>query len=385
MGEVVTPKSRYQHMLDLYGEVGRRAPVCGMHVHVGIDDDDEGVRVLDQIQPWLPVLVALSANSPFDHGVDTSYASWREQVWDGWPSTGPVEPFVDADGYHRAVQRLVDSGAVIDKAMVYFDARLAEHYDTVEIRVADVCTDIDDALVVAALTRALVETTAATESTDEPWRIEMLRAGRWLARRYGVTGALLDPRTAEPRPAREVVELLLDHVAEALRQPATTRWPATASSGCYVTAVEPAVSGRSRAMTWTWTPSSRTCCDVPGRSEAARRARASVVAEQVDQLVLVLVGVALDVELLGAVLQVVDGPVLVGAGLATLAADGLLALVRRGVGDPGGLLLRRARPRGGPRTCQASSGCGSSHRAWFGPFPQNTGLPPVTPSTVPDT
>ena len=217
MGEVVTPKPRYQHMLDLYGEVGRRAPVCGMHVHVGIDDDDQGVRILDQIQPWLPVLVALSANSPFDHGVDTSYASWREQVWDGWPSTGPVEPFGDADGYHSAVERLVDSGAVIDKAMVYFDARLAERYDTVEIRVADVCTDIDDALVVAALTRALVATWAHTESTDEPWRIEMLRAGRWLARRYGVTGSLLDPRTAEPRPAREVVEVLLDHVGEGLR------------------------------------------------------------------------------------------------------------------------------------------------------------------------
>ena len=214
VGEVVTPKERYQRMLDLYGEVGRRAPVCGMHVHVGIDDDDEGVRVLDQIQPWLPVLVALSANSPFDHGVDTSYASWREQVWDAWPSTGPLEPFGDADGYHRAVQRLVGTGAVIDKAMVYFDARLAERYDTVEVRVADVCTDVDDAIVIAALTRALVETSA--ESTEEPWRVEMLRAGRWMARRYGVTGALLDPRTAEQRPAREVVELLLDHVAGAL-------------------------------------------------------------------------------------------------------------------------------------------------------------------------
>jgi carboxylate-amine ligase len=216
-GEVMTPKARYQRMLDLYGEVGRRAPVCGMHVHVGVEDDDEGVRVLDHIQPWLPVLVALSANSPFDHGVDTSYASWREQVWDSWPSTGPVEPFGDADGYHRAVQRLVDTGAIIDKAMVYFDARLAEHYDTVEVRVADVCTDVDDAMVIAALTRALVETTAITESPDEPWRIEVLRAGRWLARRFGLTATLLEPRTAEQRPAREVVEGLLDHVDEALR------------------------------------------------------------------------------------------------------------------------------------------------------------------------
>ena len=213
----ITPKPRYQRMLELYGEVGRRGPVCGMHVHVEVDDDEEGVRILDRIQPWLPVLVALSANSPFHKGVDTAYASWREQVWDGWPSAGPVEPFGDAEGYHRAVKRLVDTGAVIDEAMVYFDARLAQKYPTVEIRVADVCTDIDDVLVVAALTRALVQTEASATDAATPWRVEMLRAGRWLARRFGLTGTLLDPRPGEQRPVREVVDLLIDHVAEALR------------------------------------------------------------------------------------------------------------------------------------------------------------------------
>ena len=143
----LTPKPRYQQMIDLYGEVGKRGPVCGMHVHVEIENDEQGVRILDRIQPWLPVLVALSANSPFNRGVDTSYASWREQEWDGWPSAGPVEPFGDAAGYHEAVRRLVGSEAIIDKAMVYFDVRLAENYPTVEVRVADVCTEIDDALV----------------------------------------------------------------------------------------------------------------------------------------------------------------------------------------------------------------------------------------------
>jgi glutamate---cysteine ligase / carboxylate-amine ligase len=215
LADDVTPKPRYREMLDLYGEVGRRGPVCGMHVHVGIDDDEEGVRIIDRIQPWLPVIVALSSNSPFHKGVDTSYASWREQVWDGWPSAGPVEPFGNAQGYHNAVQRIVDSGAAIDAAMVYFDARLAERYSTVEIRVADVCTDVDDALVVAAVARALVET-AATATEPPPWRIEMLRAARWVARRYGLTGSLLDPRTGSPRPARQIVDLVLDHVADAL-------------------------------------------------------------------------------------------------------------------------------------------------------------------------
>ena len=213
----LTPKPRYQQMLDLYGAVGKRGPVCGMHVHVEVEGDDEGVRVLDRLQPWLPVLVALSANSPFDRGIDTLYASWREQVWDGWPSSGPVEPFGDAEGYHEAVRRLVGSGAIIDKAMVYFDVRLAELHPTVEIRVADVCTDIDDAMVVAALTRALVETMASEDDPEPPWRIEMLRAGRWLARRYGLTGSLLHPGTGSPEPAAEVLSFVLDRVADALR------------------------------------------------------------------------------------------------------------------------------------------------------------------------
>ena len=213
----VTPKPRYQEMLDMYGAVGKRGPVCGMHVHVEVDGDDEGVRVLDRLQPWLPVLVALSANSPFDRGIDTSYASWREQVWDGWPSAGPVEPFGDAEGYHEAVRRLVASDAIIDKAMAYFDVRLAENYPTVEIRVADVCTDIDDAMVVAAVTRALVETMASEDDPEPPWRIEMLRAGRWLARRYGLTGSLLHPETGSPEPAADVVNFVLDRVADALR------------------------------------------------------------------------------------------------------------------------------------------------------------------------
>jgi glutamate---cysteine ligase / carboxylate-amine ligase len=213
----VTPKPRYQQMLDMYGEVGKRGPVCGMHVHVEIHSDDEGVRILDRIQPWLPVLVALSANSPFNRGVDTSYASWREQVWDGWPSSGPVEPFGDADAYHDAVRCLIESEAIIDEAMVYFDVRLAAEHPTVEIRVADVCTEIDDALVIAALTRAIVETVVSEDDPDPPWRVELLRAGRWLARRFGVAGSLLHPRTGSPEPAADVVGYVLERVQDALR------------------------------------------------------------------------------------------------------------------------------------------------------------------------
>jgi carboxylate-amine ligase len=85
-----TPKPRYGTMTSRYGQVGRTALVCGMHVHVDVRDDDEAVAVVDSLRPWLPLVLALSANSPFNLGADTSYASWRSQVWDAWPSASDI-------------------------------------------------------------------------------------------------------------------------------------------------------------------------------------------------------------------------------------------------------------------------------------------------------
>src|SRR5690606_34565159 len=114
----VTPKRRYEQMMADFGEMGRQALACGMHVHVDVTDDEEAVRIADGVRPWLPLVVALSANSPFDHGADTGLASWREQVWDGWPSAGPGETFGDAATYHAMVDALVETGAAIDAGMI---------------------------------------------------------------------------------------------------------------------------------------------------------------------------------------------------------------------------------------------------------------------------
>ena len=175
--QTTTPKSRYQHIVSEFGDT--TTVVCGMHVHVSVDDD-EAVPVLDHLRPWLPVLAAISVNSPFNSGRDTGHASWRSHLWGGWPTAGPAEPFGDAAGYDAATQALIDSGAAMDKGMLYLDARPAESYPTVEIRVADVCTDVDDALLIAALTRALVATVAEQSSrgVDVPeWRSDLLQVG----------------------------------------------------------------------------------------------------------------------------------------------------------------------------------------------------------------
>jgi carboxylate-amine ligase len=214
----LTPNDRYERMMARYGELGRRALVCATHVHVEVEDD-EAVGVVDDVRAWLPLLLAVSAGSPFDHGTDTGYASWRAQVWDAWPSAGPVEPFGDRAGYRAAVDALVASGAAIDEGMIYLDVRLARAYPTVEIRVADVCTDLADTLLVAELSRALVETTArarAAGATAPPWRVEMLRAARWRARRHGLAGDLVDPVSRAVVPAAQALTTLLDHVGPVL-------------------------------------------------------------------------------------------------------------------------------------------------------------------------
>jgi glutamate---cysteine ligase / carboxylate-amine ligase len=221
----LTPKPRYQRIEAEYGELARQSLVCAMHVHVEVDGDDEGVAVIDRIRPWLPVLVALSANSPYWRGVDTRHASWRSQIWSRWPSGGPQEPFGDVAGYRRTAARMMEWGASLDPGMLYFDVRLSESFPTVEIRVADVCTEVDDALLVALLARALTETAARDRrSGAEPpaYRADLLRVASWRAGRFGLGGPLVHPLRGEPAETREVVSALLDHVGPVLEEAGET-------------------------------------------------------------------------------------------------------------------------------------------------------------------
>ncbi|MDQ6526800.1 glutamate--cysteine ligase [Nocardioides sp. LHD-245] len=212
-----TRDDRYLRMVDTYGEVARPGGTCGQHVHVRVDDDEEGVRAIDALAPWLPVLLAISANSPFYHGRDTHYASWRSQAWAQWPSAGSTEAFGSAAAYHALSRQLIASGAAMDPGMLYFDARLSAHQPTVEVRIGDVCTDPDDATLVAVLVRALVcHELDGGGLPAAAWRTELLRAARWRAARYGLTDRLLDPLTGALMPAREVVEGLLRTVADQL-------------------------------------------------------------------------------------------------------------------------------------------------------------------------
>lgn len=210
---------RFAAMADEYALTAREQLTCGCHIHVSVDSPEEGVAVLDRIRIWLPVLIALSANSPFWHGQDTGYASYRSQVWNRWPSAGPVEILGSPDAYHQLVHDMVSTGVALDEGMIYFDARLSRHYPTVEIRIADVCLRPENTALLAGIVRGLVETAArewrrGTQPVPVP--SVLLRLAGWKASRWGLRGELLDPVTSHPRPALAVINALLAHIGEAL-------------------------------------------------------------------------------------------------------------------------------------------------------------------------
>ncbi|HEY4990973.1 MAG TPA: glutamate--cysteine ligase [Nakamurella sp.] len=215
-----TPNDRYARMVEMFGIIARQQLTCGQHIHVSVNSPDEGVAALDRIRGWLPVLTAISANSPYWQGQDTGYASYRSIAWGQWPTAGPTETFGDIAGYHRAIDGLLATGAAMDDGMIYFDARLSASYPTLEIRVPDVCTDVADSALIAALARGLVDTAAADWGHGravDPIRIEVLRGAAWRAARFGLSGDLLDHRSRGLVPAWALVDALVEHVLAALR------------------------------------------------------------------------------------------------------------------------------------------------------------------------
>ncbi|MGW9372939.1 glutamate--cysteine ligase [Streptomyces xanthophaeus] len=215
----LSPGHRYDWVSRQFGMTAQEQLTCGCHVHVSVDSDEEGVAVLDRIRPWLAVLTAMSANSPFWQGEDTRYGSYRSRVWNRLPAAGPVDVFGSADRYHAEVKAMVDSGVLRDEGMIWFDARLSASYPTVEVRVADVCLDASTPVLLAALVRGLVETAARSWKAGEPApRVStgLLRLASWQAGRSGLDGPLLHPETMRETEPATAVEALYRHVGDAL-------------------------------------------------------------------------------------------------------------------------------------------------------------------------
>ncbi len=217
----ITPKERYKGIVESYQRLARQQAAFGFHVHVGLADREAAIRVMNRLRLWLAPMLALSANSPFWLGEDSGYASYRTQVWGRMPVSGPPGIFDSKAEHDELIDALVASGAVADSTKVYWDIRLPEDLDTIEVRVLDVCSRADEAVMMAGLTRAVVRTCYERAEREEPYpkpRPELLRAAHWLASRHGLDAKLLDPEAGQAAPAREIIEKLLTFARPALEE-----------------------------------------------------------------------------------------------------------------------------------------------------------------------
>jgi glutamate---cysteine ligase / carboxylate-amine ligase len=217
----VTPKDRFREIVEREQQLAEEQVVFGFHVHIGLEGRKTAVEVINRARVWLAPILALSASSPFWLGRDTGYASYRTQVWSRLPTAGPPAPFTSLAEHDALVKALVETGSALDVASVYWDIRLPERLETVEIRVADVCSRIDEAVMLAGLARALVRTCRERAQRGEPYpraRPELLRAAHWAASRHGLDAGLVDVEAGRTAPAREVIEKLLAFARPALEE-----------------------------------------------------------------------------------------------------------------------------------------------------------------------
>jgi glutamate---cysteine ligase / carboxylate-amine ligase len=211
-----TEKARYQALTDQMQMIARRNVVCGMHVHVEVPDPSRRVDLMNRLLPYIPVLLALSASSPFWQGRNTGLAAYRLSVWGELPRTGLPDLFADADEYDRYVATMVRSGAIKDASFLWWALRPSMRYPTLELRVADSCTNIDDTLAIAALYRCLVR-----RAVREPqFNSGMTGASRaivsenlWRAQRDGVRASFIDEESAQPVPCADYLASLFHVLA----------------------------------------------------------------------------------------------------------------------------------------------------------------------------
>ncbi len=212
-----TSKDRYAALETAMQASARRLLICGMHVHVGIDDDELRIDLMNQFSYFLPHLLALSCSSPFWEGQDTGLQSYRLTVFDGLPRTRLPEHFSSFAEFKRHVDVLVRSGVLEDSSKIWWDVRPSSRYPTLESRVTDVCTRLEDALTIAALTQCILRALFRLRLRNQRWRSfanMLIQENRWRAMRYGCDGGLIDFGISQVVPYQNLLDELLDMVAE---------------------------------------------------------------------------------------------------------------------------------------------------------------------------
>jgi carboxylate-amine ligase len=204
-----TQEARYAELREDFQIVGRRSLLSGLHVHVEIPDGVDRVALMNRLMPWLPLFLALSTSAPFWGGLRTGLKSYRQVAYDEWPRSGIPDFFEDEGDYERFVALLRDTGAVDDASMLWWTIRPALRLPTLELRIADCCTDVDDAVALASLFRCLVRAHVrqpALGSARTTHTRRIIDENRWRASRYGIEASFID----EPRRTNRAVPELVD-------------------------------------------------------------------------------------------------------------------------------------------------------------------------------
>jgi len=217
-----THKARYDLLFRDMQSLARRLLICGMHVHVGVEDDELRVDLMNQFSHFLPVLLALSTSSPFWQGEDTGLKSYRLTVFDNFPRSGLPERFDSYNDYQHHIDILRRAGVLEDATFIWWDLRVSARYPTLETRVADMCTRLDDSASIAALTQSILHylyRMRRNQKLGPVYSRFLIDQNRWRAMRYGIDEGLVDFDTAAMVPVRDLLADILERVhvdAEAL-------------------------------------------------------------------------------------------------------------------------------------------------------------------------
>jgi carboxylate-amine ligase len=215
----ITDTPRYRDIGERFGMIAHEQGICGCHVHVEVPDRDTAIAVSNRLRPWLPMLLALTANSAIYRNADTGHASWRSVLWARWPSAGPPPHFESADDFDAAVQMLCHTEVIRDDGMVYWDVRPSANFPTVEVRVADVPATVAETVVFAGLVRGCVMTLLDEERHAKPvlpLASHVLKAAYWKAARDGFGGDGIDLENHVAAPMPDLLRGLVEHVRPAL-------------------------------------------------------------------------------------------------------------------------------------------------------------------------
>ena len=210
-------KERYEVLARDLQAVARRLLICGMHVHVGIDDDELRIDLMNQMTYFLPHLLTLSTSSPFWGGEETGLKSYRLTVFDSLPRTGLPDRYESFSEYQRVVGQMVSAGLIEDATKLWWDLRPSARFPTLEMRITDVCTRLDDAAAIAALTQCLFSMLYRLRCNNQRWRIYprvLVNDNRWRAQRYGVEGELVDFGKGVLVPYRDLLEEIIALIQE---------------------------------------------------------------------------------------------------------------------------------------------------------------------------